>query len=393
MRKTAPVVMISLLVSIAGCPPAGDPNDNTSAITIDTTVLTIAGTTTAGYSGDGGAASAAQLNDPAGVTIAPDGSVIVADFGNHVIRSIDLDTGIITTVAGTGEPTGEGALFHPTAVAYDSEGDMFVASWADDTIYRYHGANEGNSRLAHSLPGGSRERYAGNGESACDDNDPGVPAVEATICQPRSLAFLGDGTLIFAEQGCHRVRRVTADGDLMTYAGTGESGYDGDGGPATDALFTAIRGEEAEPNFGLSLSPEDPPDELYVADTGNNVIREIGLFTGTVETAAGTGASGFADGAPSQAAFAQPSAAFSSSDHAVWIVDTNSHAIRRLDPLGTAVETIIGTGTAGFNGDGLPPGDTQLNKPTGIYVTDDNVVFVVDAGNHRICAFRYQSGG
>lgn len=228
---------------------------------------------------------------------------------------------------------------------------------------------------------------AGSGEAGCSPNEP-ADAVGSPLYYPRGVAVLGDGSVLFSEQGCHRIRLIDGSNVLSTYAGTGEAGYSGDGLAKEDARFMGVL-DPLAPSFGISTSPEDPPDEVYIADTGNNLIREINLGTGRVETVAGTGEPGFVDGPPSQARFDHPTNVFASSDHAVWVVDTGNHAIRRIDPLGTEVRTIAGTGTAGFSGDGGPPDEAQLNAPGGVWVTRDGAVYVADTGNHRVRLFRF----
>jgi streptogramin lyase len=124
-----------------------------------------------------------------------------------------------------------------------------------------------------------------------------------------------------------------------------------------------------------------------VADTLNHVIRVVRPFTGRIETYVGTGEPGYVDGPPQLAQFNRPTHVFSGNDHSLWIVDAGNHAIRYLDPLLTRVTTVIGTGTSGFNGDNLPPAETQLNGPTAVWATPDRRVFVADSGNQRIRLF------
>ena len=324
----------------------------------------------AGFSGDGDEAVTAQLNMPLDVLVRPSGEVVIVDFGNHRIRTIDASTKSIATLAGNGQPTGEDALNHPTSIALN-EADFFVTSWADHLVFSY-------SR-------GMRDLVAGKGVPGCGD-DGSQAANLAAISWPRSVGILADGSLLFAEQGCQRIRAVSPTGALTTYAGTGEPGYSGDDGPAAAALFGGpYPGDVAAvPQFGFGLSPEDPPDELFIADTANNAIREINLFSGTIETFAGTGEAGFADGPPEAATFNQPTAVFVSEDHTVWVVDTGNHAIRSIDPLQTEVITVVGTGEPGYNGDDLPAQEAQLTSPGGVHVTNDGVMYIADSGNHRI---------
>jgi len=333
-------------------------------------ITTIAGTGVAGFDGDGGPASAARLNSPIDVIEGPSSEIIITDFENHRVRAIDPDASVITTLAGTGMAAGDASLNHPAGVAVAADGVLYVAAWGEHRVYRYP-------------PAGGREVIAGSGVSGCAPGSPSDPAALSTISFPRSLGLLGDDTLIFAEQGCHRIRQVTTRDTLGPFAGTGEAGYSGDDELAINATFNAA-GTLVLPAFGMALSPEDPPDELYIADTENHVIREINLFTRRIETFAGTGVAGFADGPPQQATFNRPTHVFASGDHAVWVVDSGNHAIRRIDPLGTSVQTVAGTGSPGYNGDHIPAAQAQLNNPGCVIVTKGGDVLIADTGNHRV---------
>jgi len=203
---------------------------------------------------------------------------------------------------------------------------------------------------------------------------------------------MADGSLLVGEQGCHRIVRVPDD-IVVTYAGTGDPGYAGDAGQAPLASLRA--GSAADgPSLGIALSPEDPPDELFIADTGNHVIREVKTFTQRILTFAGSGEPGFVDGPLEQARFNGPTHVFSGRDHSLWVADTGNHAIRYVDPLRTSVVTVAGTGVPGFNGDGHAPTETQLHGPSSVWVTPEGRVFIADSANHRIRAYSIrQTGG
>lgn len=377
-----PILLAPLGVgALPGCTPrepAPAPADDDEPIRLndDGTVSTVAGTGAGGFSGDGGRSVEARLSSPLDVTLAVDGALLIADFGNDRVRRIDLSTGRISTVAGAGVAATEPPL-GPTGVTPLSDGAFLVVAWRENRVYRYDA-------------GGSRTLLAGDGTTACADDPADAPAVLRALVAPRSADLLADRSVLVSEQGCHRVRRIRPDGSVTTYAGTGLPGYTGDGDAAV--LGTLQAGSVAEgPSFGLALSPEDPPDELFVADTLNHVVRVVKPFTGRLETYAGSGEPGMVDGTPELARFSRPVHVFSPRDHSVWVVDAGNHAVRYVDPLRTSVRTVIGTGVGGFNGDGLPPRQTQLDNPTAVYVTDDGLVFVADAGNHRIRAFRFSA--
>lgn len=339
----------------------------------DGTVSTVAGTGVAGQSGDGGLSRLAQIDTPMDVAATDDGRLLIADFNNHRVRQVDLATGTVTTVAGDGTPAGGGAVAGPTGVRPLADGEFLVVSWNGHRVFRY-------------AADGTRAAVAGSGGDECSaPDDPAGPA-DRPMHAPRSVDVLADGSLLISEQGCHRVWRVRNDGTVTLYAGTGEAGYSGDN---ADAVLARLQADDVAggPCFGLSLSPEDPPDELFIADTANHVVRVVKPFTGRIETFAGDGEAGFVDGPPEQARFNRPTHVFCARDHSVWIVDSGNHAIRYVDPLNTRVETLVGAGVAGFNGDGRAPGDTLLNNPTSVWATPEGVVFVADAGNHRVRMF------
>ena len=353
---------LPVLLLLGGC---GDRATDRNGAAETGRIGTWAGTGVAGFSGDGGPAGRTQLHTPVDVVPGPGGDLVVVDFGNHRVRGIAADTEVITTLAG-GETD---PLRFPADVAF-SGGDYYVTSWGSHQVFRYRG--------------GELVAVAGSGETGCPES--GVAADAAAIGWPRAAGLLGDGTLLIAAQGCLRLLALTPSGELIPWAGTGAAGYGGDDGLAAEATFGAAdpEGGGLVPGFAFALSPEDPPDELYIADTGNHVIREVNLFSGTIRTFAGTGEPGFDDGPPRSATFNRPAAVFVSEDHTVWVADTGNHAIRRIDPLQIEVATVAGTGEAGFNGDGIPALEAMLDHPAGVYVTGDGVMYIADSGNHRI---------
>jgi hypothetical protein len=375
------IAAIAAALFAPGCPNSepSPPPDVPEPIMLvsDGTVSTVAGSGTAGFDSLK-LARRAQLNHPLGVRVGPDAAVWIADFGNHRIRRVDLSTGFITTEAGDGRTSGPQSLASPTAVVPLADGAFLAVAWGENRVYRYAADR-------------SRSFLAGNGASECAEPATQPPAVDQPLVGPSSADILADGSVLISEQGCHRVMRVRLDGTIAPYAGNGIAGYSGDGDAATAATLHAAPVAEG-PCFGLGLSPENPPDELYVADTLNHVIREVRPFIGRILTFAGTGAPGYVDGPRSEAQFRGPTAVYTSFDHAVWIVDAGNHVIRRVDPLRTAVTTVLGTGSPGFNGDGRAARDTQLHTPAGIFVTRAGDVFVADAGNHRVRHFRFTEG-
>jgi len=357
----------------AGC--TAPPPVDTSPVTpnSDGTVSTVAGTGDPGFAGDGARGTLARLSQPMDVALASTNALLIADFGNHRIRLLSLENGEITTIAGDGESDTPASLPAPCGVTPRAGGGWLAVSWSAHRVEEF-------------ATDGSKVRTWGTGFAECAEGDVNTNATAAPLHAPRSAAVMADGSVLVSEQGCHRVRRFRGD-SIADYAGNGAAGYVGDNGPAVDAALQATDVADG-PAMGIFLSPEDPPDELFIADTGNHVIRQVKLFTGRMETLAGTGAPGFVDGPPENAQFNRPTQVYSGRDHSVWIVDSGNHAIRHIDPLGTRVTTVVGTGVAGFNGDGRAPLETQLNNPSAVWVTPNGWVFVADAGNHRVRLFQ-----
>ncbi len=200
----------------------------------DGTITTVAGTGTAGYSGDGGPASSAMINYPRGVAALPDGGFVFPDSNNHRIRRV-WPNGTITTIAGTGVqgysgdggPATSAQLSTPFAVAPLSDGGFLIA----DT---------GNFRIRRVGPGGTITTVAGTGVAGFSGD--GGPATAAQVYGLFNLAEMADGGFVFTDMQNQRIRRVFPDGTIQTIAGTGAIAFGGDGGqPLPQALDTRRR--------------------------------------------------------------------------------------------------------------------------------------------------------
>ncbi|MCK9924970.1 serine/threonine-protein kinase [Frankia sp. AgPm24] len=232
-------------------------------------ITTVAGTGTAGYSGDGGPATAAQLNSAEKVAIGPDGSLYLSDYENHRIRKVD-PAGIITTYVGTGTAGYTGAGGPATAARVDGPNDLVVAS--DGTLYF---ADLGSSTIQRVTPNGIITTIAGTGEKGYSGD--GGPATAAKLNVP-SVSLGTDGkTFYLADYNNNRVRRIDPNGIITTIAGTGTKGLSGDGGPATAAQFE-----------NPSSVVVDGEGGIFVSDNGNDRVRRIDP-NGTITTIAQTG--------------------------------------------------------------------------------------------------------
>ena len=343
-------------------------------------ITTMAGDGTGGYGGDSGQAVSAQLSFPSGVTVDGAGNVYIADGGNHRIRKVD-SSGVITTIAGREEyddPNGGGYrgdggpaihahLWSPTDVATDSAENVYIA----DTS---------NFRIRKVDTTGIITTVAGDGTS--DYGGDGGPAVNAQLDGPNGIAVDGAGNIYIAETNAHRIRKVDTSGNISTIAGTGDDGFDGDGGPAIEAWL-----------FYPTDVATDSAGNVYIADMLNSRVRKVdtsGIITTVAGTAEYVADSGFGgDGGPAvDAQLALPEAVATDSNDNLYIVDSGNHRIRKVDTSGV-ITTIAGTGIyasvpGGFSGDGGPATEAQLNSPVDVAVDAAGNLYIVDAENHRI---------
>lgn len=334
-------------------------------------IRTVAGNGSAGYDGDGKDPLATAFYLPQDMTLGPDRLLYLVDWNNHRIRRIR--NGVVETIAGTGElgdaKDGD-ALYvqfnHPTNVAFDHHGRMLIAAWHNSLV----------KRLDFST--GQVENVAGTGARAFGGD--GGPANEAALDLPSSVACDSKGNILVSDQANYRIRLIDPEGIIRTICGTSVPGYSGDGGPAIRAQLRAPRGQAAPPAGRIAL---DALDQIYIADSGNHVVRLIDT-DGIIHTIAGTGEPGYSgDGGPAtQAQLNTPSDVAVGADGSVYIADTMNHVVRRVR-LDGVIETIAGTGEQGFGGDGGPATGALLDRPYGVEVAPNGHVFIADTHNHR----------
>ncbi|HMJ67356.1 MAG TPA: hypothetical protein VK508_00590 [Cyclobacteriaceae bacterium] len=218
-------------------------------------ITTFAGKPELGYAGDNGPATEARFNNPTGLAVDAEGNLYVADSHNHVIRKIST-TGNITTIAGIpeqagysgdGGPATAARLNEPSGIAIDVDGTMYITD---------------NSAVIRKISGGTITTIAGTGNGGFSGD--GGPAIEATLLFPKGIAIAKDGSIVFADNGNSRIRRISGDGIIDTIAGTGSFGYSGDGGPAIEA-------EIANPQ-GMAV---DADGNIYFTEAQNSVVRVI----------------------------------------------------------------------------------------------------------------------
>jgi len=345
-------------------------------------ITTAAGTGIAGFAGDGGPAERARLNGPFDLVFDEAGNLYFSDTFNHRIRRIDARTGVITTCAGNGEagyggdggPALQARLNEPYGVALDNRGNLYIADRHNHCVRRVD-------------PAGVITTFAGNGTAGFGGDD--GPAAAAQMVEPNGLAFdpIG-GRLYIADVGGHRVRIVDlASGTIATFAGTGVAEHSGDGGPAAAAGIHGARAVEVAADGAV-----------YILERQGSTLRRVDPQTGIITTIAGTGARGYAgDGGPAHAAiFDAPKEFALDRDGNPLVVDTENHAIRRIDLARGTVTTIAG-GRRGSGGDGGPAEMAGLDRPHGVAIGPDilgsprgeaargwGAIYIGDTNNHRI---------
>ena len=329
-------------------------------------MVTVAGNGSCGFSGDGGAGASAQLNSPTGLAVDAAGRLYIADSGNNAIRRVAA--GVISTVAGVGGvpgndgdggPAVRARLNLPSGVAVDSAGNLYIADSAVNVIREV--------RIAD----GSIVTVAGNGRPGFAGD--GGPAASAQLWAPWGVATDPAGDVFIADYYNYRVRKIGTDGNISTLAGNGVSDYRGDGGPASSSQL-------AQPK----AVAVDSSGNLYIADTFGNTVRKV-TPDGTITTFAGTGLRGFSgDSGPATAAqLNRPRGLAVDSTGNVYISDTDNHRVREVTTDGN-INTFAGTGVAGFSGDGAGPASAELSSPSGLALDSSGNLYIADFGNNVV---------
>ncbi|MEM1443346.1 MAG: hypothetical protein AAGF67_13450, partial [Verrucomicrobiota bacterium] len=325
----------------------------------ETEIHTLAGTGTRGFSGDGGPALEAELNNPFGVIVAPDGDYIFCDTGNHVIRRISRKSGRIDTLVGSqgsgltgdGEDPTKAKLFEPYEIRYHPNGDLYWVEMKNHVVRRLDGRTNKVVRVA----GTGEQGFSGDGGLA----------VEATMSRPHSIQFDASGELLLiCDIGNHRIRAVElATGVISTWCGTGEKKATPDGAAVSNE--TPLNGPRA-----LDL---DPSGDLWLALREGNQVFRIDSETLTLHHLAGDGKKGF-HSEPRPALESQLSGpkgiAISPDNRLVYLADTESHTVRAVDlnPDPAEVILIAGTGKKGDGPDEPDPLQCEMARLHGVGV-------------------------
>ena len=375
-------------------------------------ISTIAGNGQFGFNGDGGPATSATLQAPAGLAVAADGSFFIADTNNSRVRKV-LPNGTITTFAGGGtDPNGTGgpatavALNRPSGVALDGSGNLYIVE-------------DSGMRARRVSPQGILTNLTGNGTAGFSGD--GGPAIAAKVNSLFAVALDPAGNIFLADRLNGRVRRIDTGGAINTIAGVGR--FLGDGGPAVNAVLAG------PDKSGIGSIAVDPQGNLYIADTAAERVRKIGL-DGQINTVAGNGFLGTSpDGTQAaNALLSDPAGVAADALGNLIIGDANSNSIRRVSPAGVittltnnagfpkivtvdaagniyfssrgplvvtggtvkkisptgAITTVAGTGNPGFSGDGGPATSANFTDINGLAVDAAGNLYIADTANQRV---------
>jgi uncharacterized repeat protein (TIGR02543 family) len=380
---------------------------------IDTSgvISTVAGNGTASFSGDGGAATSASLNNPYAVAVDSSGNIYISDQGNQRIRKVNT-SGVISTVAGNGTAgvSGDGGaatsaeLYTPGGIAVDSSGNIYIVDSrrirkvdtsgvistvvisnlsspigvAVDSSGNLYIADWGWNYIKKVNTSGVVSTVAGNGTSV-SSGDWGY-ATSAGLNEPVAVAVDAAGNIYIAEWNGQRIRKITTNGIIYTVAGTGAGGFSGDGGAATSARIYY--------SYGVAA---DSSGNIYIADSMNRRIRKVNT-SGVINTVAGSGAvffnggggaGGFSGdgGAATSAQLYSPSVGASDSSGNIYIADAGR--IRKVTPSGI-ISTVAGNGTVGSAGDGGTATSAMISTAMGVAFDSSGNIYIADYSNNCI---------
>jgi NHL repeat len=333
-------------------------------------IFTVVGTGQANYSGDGDMARRAGLNQPFDVALDREGNLYFSEANNHCVRRVERGSGIITTVAGTGQAgySGDGRaatqaqLNSPYGIALDAANNLYIVDRLNACIR----VVEATTGVIHTIAGTGQPGYSG------DDG----PAVQAQLQEPNDIVLDSQGRAFIADVRDHRVRVIDlASGIITTFAGTGEAGSGGDGGPVNHAAL-----------FGPRALAFGPTGDLYICLRNDHKVRQVDMRSGIIRTLAGTGERGYTgDHGPAlQATFNGPKEIAVDRLGNIMLVDTENHCIRHIEAASGLVSTIAGTGRPGDSGDGGSATAAALTRPHGACVDEAGNMYIGDSENHRV---------
>ena len=333
------------------------------------TISTVVGTGEAGYTGDGGPATDAALREPFMCCFDSAGNLFFCEAKNHIVRRVDAATGVVATVAGTGEqgysgdggPATEATFNEPYSLEVDEDGSIYVVDRLNAAVRRV----AGDTGVITTVAGTGEAGYSGDGG----------PGEQAQLREPNDCFLDGRGGLLIADIQDQRIRRLDlASGIIDTFAGDGEKVRGGDGMPARQASI-----------LGARAVCMDQHGNTYIAEREGNGVRVVtaGGIMGTVAGAAAERGYTGDGGSALAATWGAPKAIRCDAAGHIIVVDTENHAIRRIDA-NTGIVTTIAGGQLGGHGDGGPATDAGLDRPHGCGIAADGTIYIADSNNHRV---------
>jgi len=331
--------------------------------------------TVAGGGAAGGTAKSAFIAYPGGTVRDKAGNTYISSNWDHYVFKLST-AGKVSVFAGQGYagfsgdngPASSAALNEPAGLAMDSSGDLYIADAGNNRIRRV----DAKTGTITTVAGSSTPNMFNTGGYGGD----GGPATQALLNLPYTVAVDSQGNLFIADTLNYRIRRVDAQSqEITTVAGNGTAGYSGDKGPATDA----------EINFAITVIV-DKSDNLYIADSGNNVIRRVDGSTQIITTVAGNGKAGFKGdkGPATKAELSFPNGVTADPADDLYIIDTGNNRVRLVSAKTQKITTMVGTGVAGFKGDGGPAIKAEITDSSGGYIDASGNLLIGDSGNQRV---------
>lgn len=382
--RTAAAATLALGGLLAACGDnLGENNITPDCINEPGVICTWAGMGIEAFDGDGNTLLESAFYWPVDITFASSGTYIL-DWNNHRVRRI-TEAGTLETVIGT-DFVGDGPYDLSDQTAPGAPGTEVtlnhptqLAEMPDGTmlLVSWH-----NHKIRHYDPDTGMVYITCGGPSGHGGD--GGPARQAKLDQPESMAVRPDGGIYILDQRNQVIRLIDPEGIIHTVAGTVRTpGFAGDGGDPLQAQFSFPTGSNPQPNGGIAL---DEDGKLYVADTRNHRIRVIDFEANTVDTIAGTGEAGYSgDGGPAtEAKINNPRKLTVGPDGRLYFGDEFNHRIRAIDLETGVIETVAGTGEPGYAGDGLPPEQAQLDRPVGVTFSPEGDMYILDTNNNVI---------
>lgn len=345
-------------------------------------ISTIAGNNNRGNTGDGGTAAAALLSDPSALFLDSQDNIYISDTGNHRIRKIDATTQIITTIIGIGSLgfSGDDGLANlaeinrPDGLFVSTNGDIFFSDQGNHRIRKVDGTTRIITTVAGSGKPGLYNGYIGDGDLAS----------RSLLNAPYAMAVDLQGNQYIADRDNHRVRKIDANtGLISTLAGTGESGYSGDGGLATLAKL----------NKPVGITT-DLAGNVYIVEEANHCLRKVDGQTGIISTVAGDGIAGYTGdgGSARNARFTTPWSVVIDKNDNIYIADRGNYCIRRISTNSGNISTIAGTGVEGDFGDGGLAKNSQFKHLAGLAVDVANNLYICDTYAYKVRKINTSTG-